>query len=115
MARVRRDLIDDEEAPGPAEIVTYPEVKAFLKKQEKNGAFPAKPPEKTMGPAKFTRAVGTLRALEKLAEYGLAKTNPAVARAAELLLSSQANDGGIADLAVGETPESRTRAVAIHF
>src|SRR6185369_7885708 len=38
-----------------------------------------------------------------------------VARAAELLLSSQANDGGIGDLALGETPESRTRAVAIHF
>ena len=49
MARVRRDLIDDDEAPGPAEVVTYPEVKAFLKKQEKNGAFPAKPPEKTLG------------------------------------------------------------------
>src|SRR5262245_1818512 len=115
VARVRRDLIDDEEAPGPAEVVTYPEVKAFLKKQEKNGAFPAKPPEKTLGSAKFVRAVGTLRALEKLAEYGLGKAHPAVSRAAELLLSSQAADGGIGDLALGETPESRTRAVAIHF
>ena len=115
VARVRRDLIDDEEAPGPAEVVTYPEVKAFLKKQEKNGAFPAKPPEKTLGPVKFARAVGTLRALEKLSEFGLSKAHPAVARAAELLLSSQASDGGIGDLALGETPESRTRAVAIHF
>ena len=50
-----------------------------------------------------------------MAEYGLGKAHPAVARAAELLLSSQANDGGIADLALGETPESRARAVAIHF
>ena len=56
-----------------------------------------------------------MRALEKMAEYGLGKAHPAVARAAELLLSSQANDGGIADLALGETPESRSRAVAIHF
>jgi len=115
VARVRRDLIDDEEAPGPAEVVTYPEVKAFLKKQEKNGAFPAKPPEKTLGSAKFSRAIGTLRALEKMAEYGLSKAHPAVARAAELLFSSQGADGGIGDLALGETPESRTRAVAIHF
>src|SRR5262249_53730405 len=113
VARVRRDLIDDEEAPGPAEVVTYPEVKAFLKKQEKNGAFPAKPPEKTLGSVKFARAVGTLRALEKLAEYGLGKAHPAVARAAELLLSSQAADGGIGDLALGETPESRTRPGAL--
>jgi hypothetical protein len=116
VARVRRDLIDDEEAPGPAEVVTYPEVKAFLKKQEKNGAFPAKPPEKTLGSAKFVRAVGTLRALEKMSEYGLSKAQPAVARAAELLFSSQANDGGIGDLALGETPESRARARSrIHF
>ncbi len=115
VARVRRDLIDDDEAPGPAEVVTYPEVKAFLKKQEKNGAFPAKPPEKTLGSPRYARAVGTMRALEKMAEYGLGKAHPAVARAAELLLSSQANDGGIADLALGETPESRSRAVAIHF
>ena len=115
VARVRRDLIDDDEAPGPAEVVTYPEVKSFLKKQEKNGAFPAKPPEKTLGSAKFSRAVATLRALEKMAEFGLGKEHPAVARAAELLFSSQAADGGIADLALGETPESRTRAVAIHF
>src|SRR3954451_12968699 len=34
VARVRRDLIDDEEAPGPAEVATYAEVKAFLRKQE---------------------------------------------------------------------------------
>src|SRR6185369_6050769 len=115
VTRVRRDLIDDEEAPGPAEVVTYPEVKAFLKKQEKNGAFPAKTPEKTLGSAKFVRAVGTLRALEKLAEYGLSKAHPGVARAAELLFASQANDGGIADLALGETPDSRSRAVAVHF
>jgi hypothetical protein len=64
VARVRRDLIDDDEAPGPAEVVTYPEVKAFLKKQEKNGAFPAIPPEKTLGSPRYARAVGTLRALE---------------------------------------------------
>src|SRR3954451_1182437 len=115
VARVRRDLIDDDEAPGPAEVVTYPEVKAFLKKQEKNGAFPAKLPEKTLGPPRFARAVATLRALEKMAEFGLDKAPPNVARAAELLFSSQAADGGIADLALGETPESRSRAVAIHF
>src|SRR5438128_558509 len=115
IARIRRDLIDDDEAPGPDEVATYPEVKAFLRKQEANGAFPAKPPEKTLGPVKFARAVATLRALERLADFGLFSAHPAVSKAAELLLSSQTADGGIADLAVGETAEARTKSVALHF
>jgi hypothetical protein len=115
VARVRRDVIDDEEAPRGQEVLAYPEVKAFLRKQEKNGAFPAKPPEKTLGPAKFARAVATLRALERLAELGLDKQHESVSLAAELLLSSQADDGGIGDLALAETPEARPRTVAVHF
>src|SRR5215510_12476673 len=62
VARVRRALIDDEEAPGPAEVAGYPEVKAFLRKQEKNGAFPAKAAERALGSDKLARAVATLRA-----------------------------------------------------
>jgi hypothetical protein len=115
VARVRRDLIDDDEAPGQDEIVTYPEVKAFLKKQEKTGAFPAKPPEKTLGSAKFARAIATLRALERMGDFGLRKAHPAVSRAAELLFASQSEDGGIGDLALGETPESRPKLPAVHF
>ena len=113
--RVRRDLIDDDEAPGQDEIVTYPEVKAFLKKQEKTGAFPVKPPEKTLGSAKFGRAIATLRALERMAEFGLRKAHPAVSRAAEILFASQSDDGGIGDFALGETPESRPKLPAVHF
>ena len=112
---MRRDLIDDDEAPKADEVLTYPEVKAFLRKQEKNGAFPAKPPEKALGPPKFARAVATMRALERMADFGLRKTEAPVARAADLLLDSQDKDGGIGDLALGETPESRARAVALHF
>src|SRR5204863_7079233 len=56
-ARVRRDLIDDDEAPQEAELVTYPEVKAFLRKQEASGSFAVKPPEKGLGSQKFGRAV----------------------------------------------------------
>jgi hypothetical protein len=115
VSRVRRDLIDDDEAPAAAEILTYAEVKAFLRKQDKQGAFPAKPPEKTLGPAKFARAVATLRALERMADYGLRRSEEAVARAADLLLGSQDSDGGIGDLTLGETPEARGKAVAIHF
>ena len=64
-----------------------PRSKSFLKKQEKNGAFPAKPPEKTLGLRRsFARAVATLRALEKMAEFGLGKAHPAVARAAETVV-----------------------------
>ena len=114
-ARVRRDLIDDEEAPGEADVVAYPEVKAFLRKQEASGAFPSRPPEKTLGSAKFGQAVATIRALERLADFGLGNEHPAVAKAANLLLESQAKDGGIADLALGETPDARTKAVALHF
>src|ERR1700753_636528 len=95
VARVRRDLIDDEEAPRADEIMTYSEVKAFLRKQDKAGAFPAKPPEKTLGPAKFARAAAPLRALERMADYGLRKTEDPVARAADLLLDSQEKEGGI--------------------
>jgi len=51
----RPTVSDFNTIPGPAEVVTYPEVKSFLKKQEKNGAFPAKPPEKTLGPPRFSR------------------------------------------------------------
>ena len=115
VARVRRDLIDDDEAPGAVEVLTYAEVKAFLRKQDKSGAFPTKPPEKTLGPARFSRAVAAIRALERMADYGLGESEAPVAHAAEMLLASQATDGGIGALAVGETPESRTRAVALHF
>src|SRR5262245_35060903 len=114
-ARVRRDLIDDDEAPRESEVVTYPEVKAFLRKQEANGSFPAKPPEKGLGSQKFVRAVATIRALERLADYGIGRGHASVEKAAELLLGSQASDGGLADLALGETPESRTKSVALHF
>jgi hypothetical protein len=115
LARVRRDLIDDDEAPKAEEILTYPEVKTFLRKQEKNGSFAAKPPEKTLGSARFGHAVGTIRALERLAEFGLRSTEEPVKRAADFLLGSQDADGGIGDLALGETPESRARTVAVHF
>ena len=115
VSRVRRDLIDDDEAPSAEEILTYAEVKAFLRKQDKQGAFPTRPPEKTLGPAKFARAVATLRALERMADYGLRRSEEPVARAADLLLGSQDSDGGIGDLALGETPEARPKTVAIHF
>jgi hypothetical protein len=115
VARVRRDLIDDDEAPGPDEIAGYPEVKAFLRKQEKDGSFPAKAPERALGGAKFARALATMRGLERLGEFGLGITHAPVKAAAELLLSSQADNGGITDLTLGETPAARGKMVALHF
>jgi hypothetical protein len=115
VARVRRALIDDEEAPGPAEIAAYPEVKTFLRKQEKSGAFPIKAAERTLGSDKFAQALATLRALERLTELGLDISLPAVETAAERLLASQAKDGGITDLTLGETREARGKMVALHF
>jgi hypothetical protein len=115
VARVRRALIDDEEAPGPAEIAVYPEVKAFSRKQEKKGGFPIKAAERAMGSEKFAGAIATLRALDRLTELGLDVTLPGVESAAEFLLASQAKDGGLADLTYGETKESRGKMVAVHF
>jgi hypothetical protein len=115
-ARVRRDLIDDDEAPRGAELLAYPDVKAFLKKQGSRGEFPAKPTEKALGPEKFATVVATVRALERLAELGLdVDTAPAVAAAAELVLGTQAKDGGIAALAIGEKKTDRGKVVAVHF
>jgi hypothetical protein len=115
VARVRRALIDDEEAPGPQEVAAYPEVKTFLRKQEKDGGFPAKAPERALGNEKFARALAALRALERITELGLDVSLPPVASAAEFLLSSQVKDGGIADLTLGETREARGKMVALHF
>ncbi len=115
VARVRRALIDDEEAPGAAEVAAYPEVKAFLRKQEKKGSFPVKAAERAMGSEKFGHALATLRALDRLTELGLDVTLPGVKLAAEFLLSSQVKDGGIGDLTLGETKESRAKMVGLHF
>jgi hypothetical protein len=114
-ARVRRDLIDDDEAPRGAELLAYPDVRAFLKKQGPKGEFPAKPAEKALGPEKFATVLATVRALERLAELGLDVTVPAVAAAAEMVIATQAKDGGISALAIGEKKTDRGKIVAVHF
>jgi hypothetical protein len=114
-ARVRRDLIDDDEAPRGAELLAYPDVKAILKKQGRKGEFPAKPAEKALGPEKFATVLATLRALERLAELGLDASVPAVASAAEVVLATQGKDGGIAALMIGEKKEDKGKVVALHF
>jgi hypothetical protein len=114
-ARVRRDLIDDDEAPRGAELLAYPDVRAFLKKQGAKGDFPAKPAEKALGPEKFAAVLATVRALERLAELGLDVTVPQVAAAAEMVIGTQAKDGGISALAIGEKKTDRGKLVAVHF
>jgi hypothetical protein len=115
VARVRRALIDDDEAPGASEVAAYPEVKSFLRKQEKNGAFPAKAAERALGSEKLAHALATLRALDRLTELGLDASLPTVRSAAEFLLSSQGKEGDLAALTLGETRESRAKMVALHF
>jgi hypothetical protein len=114
-ARVRRDLIDDDEAPRGIELLAYPDVKAFLKKQGKKGEFPPKPAEKLLGPDKFASTLATIRALERLGELGLDATVPAVGAACEMILATQAKDGGIAALAIGEKKDDRGKVAALHF
>jgi hypothetical protein len=120
LARVRRDLIDDSEAPSAEEIASYPEVKALLRKMEKDGSFAARATEKELGGPKFTRCLATLRSLDRLADLGLrveekAPVNHQLKKIADFLLASQDSDGGIADLALGDSPRVRGKMVALHF
>src|SRR5206468_2649404 len=65
-------------------------------------------------------ALASLRALDRLADFGL-RLEPGdgvgspLTKAVGFLLSSQAADGGIADLALGETPKARPKGVALQF
>ena len=108
-ARIRRELIDDDEAPRGAEVLAFADVKAFLKKQGAKGDFPAKPLEKSLGSEKFASVIATVRALERMAELGLGSGEKAVTLAAELVLATQAKDGGIAALAIGETKVDKAK------
>src|SRR5687768_120946 len=104
LARIRRDLIDDSEAPGLEEVWAYPEVRATVKKMEKNGSFAPKAPDKALGGARFASALGTLRMLDRLADLGVradpvtppVKPPPELKKSVDFLLDSQESDGGIA-------------------
>jgi hypothetical protein len=119
LARIRRDLIDDSEAPGIAEIWGYPEVKAIVRKMEKDGSFAARAPDKALGGNSFAAALATLRTLDRLADLGVRgdveSLPPELKRSVDFLLSSQEADGGLADLALGETPKAKPKSVALHF
>ena len=120
LARVRRDLIDDSEAPSADEIAGYPEVKALLRKIDKDGSFAPRAAEKELGGPKFAKCLATVRALDRLADLGLRLEGKGpvaqqLNKIAKFLLSTQASDGGIGDLALGETPRARGKMVALHF
>jgi len=120
LARVRRDLIDDSEAPGAEEIAQYPEVKAILRKVEKDGSFVPRASDRDLGGPKFSRCLATLRSLDRLADLGLrTEAQGPVAdqlqKIAEFILASQASDGGIADLTLADSAKGRGKMVAVHF
>lgn len=120
LARVRRDLIDDSEAPTPDEVAEYPEVKSLVKKIEKDGSFTPRASDKELGSAKFALCLATIRALDRLADLGLrAAGDSAIAKpltkVADFILSSQESDGSIGDLALSDNPKGRTKVVALHF
>ena len=120
LARVRRDLIDDSEAPAAHEIASYREVQAVLRKMESDGSFAPRAPEKGIGSGKFALCLATVRALDRLADLGLrvegeGGATPQLRKMADVILASQTSDGGIADLALAETPTARAKMVALHF
>jgi hypothetical protein len=120
LARVRRDLIDDSEAPTADEIAGYPEVKALLRKLEKDGSYAAKAGDKELGGPKFAKCLATFRSLDRLADLGLrvedkSKTADPLKKMAHFILDSQDSDGGIGDLVLAENPKGRGKVVAVHF
>jgi hypothetical protein len=119
LARIRRDLIDDSEAPGIDEIWGYPEVKSLVRKTEKDGSFAARAPDKALGSAEFAAALATLRALDRLADLGVRaepdRVPAELKKTVDFLLSSQEPDGGLAALGLGETPKAKPKSVALHF
>jgi hypothetical protein len=119
LARVRRDLIDDSEAPVSGEIAEYPEVKVLLRKMEKDGSFAPRAVEKALGGVRFAACLSTLRALDRLTDFGMrletiGAPSP-LRKVVDALLDSQEADGGIVDLALADTPKGRARTVALHF
>ena len=122
VARVRRDLIDDAEAPILADILKYPMVKQLLKTQEEDGSFPVPADEERMGSPAFMTAWATLRALDKMADLGVRLSAAAcqdeaspVVRAAQFLLASQNDEGGLDAFLLGDSPDAEATVVAIHF
>jgi hypothetical protein len=120
LARVRRDLIDDSEAPAADEIAGYPEVKVLLRKIEKDGGFPPRASDKELGSIAFSQCLAAVRALDRLADYGLrvegkSAVSDRLRKMADFVLASQDSDGGIGDLALADTPKGRGKVVAVHF
>jgi hypothetical protein len=120
LARVRRDLIDDSEAPAADEIADYPEVKTLIRKVEKDGSFAPRASDKELGGPKFVKCLATLRALDRLADFGLRVEGKGTIpeqldRIANFILASQDNDGGIGDLILANNPKVRGKVVAVHF
>jgi hypothetical protein len=122
LARVRRDLIDDSEAPTAHEIAAYREVQTVLRKINSDGSYTPHLPEKGMGSAKFADCLATVRALDRLADLGLRVekddeegATPQLRKMADVILASQADDGGIEDLNLGDTPKAKAKMVALHF
>jgi hypothetical protein len=120
LARVRRDLIDDSEAPTAHEIAGYREVQAVLRKMEKNGTYQAHAADKGIGSDEFATCLATVRALDRLADLGLRVegedgATPQLRKMADVILASQASDGGITDLALADAAKARPKTVALHF
>jgi hypothetical protein len=121
LARIRRDLIDDSEAPGLDEVWGYPEVKALVKKIEKDGHFAPKATEKALGGPEFAAALATLRGIDRLADLGVradaagAKVPKELQKSVDFLLSSQEADGGLEALSITDVPKTKGKMPALHF
>jgi len=121
VTRVRRDLIDDSEAPAVEELWNDPEVLLMTKQLGKTGAMVPDEFDKELGNAKFASVLATIRFIDRLCDIGLVISpegagKPTVLhKACEFVLKSATEDGGIADLILGETPAVRGKTVALHF
>jgi hypothetical protein len=121
VARVRRDLIDDSEAPAIEDLWKDPEVVALTSLLGKKGSMAPDAVDKELGNTKFAEVLSTVRFIDRLCDIGLSippegtKKPTALHKACEFVLKSMGDDGGIADLVLGETPAARGKMVALHF
>ena len=105
----RRDLLDEDAGPVQG-LWRLPEAQKILKKQQSDGSWPR--PGKSEHPAINTGLVETWRHLIILVEeFGFARDNPQVDKAAEYLFTCQTPDGDLRGMLANQYATYYTGAI----
>lgn len=99
---VRRDLVDERDAP-PPDLARLPEPSRLLGRQQPDGAWRPPASQQARKPAVDCRLIETWKHLRILiGKYGLDRTHPGIGLAAEHVLSCQAREGDIRGMLAGQ-------------